>query len=353
MSSHSSSSSSYAMCLPNSHSQSSNSNSPPSSPPRLSLSAAGAGYIEHTVSKFDTLAGVAIKYGVEVADIRKMNGLVTDHQMFALPFLQIPLPGRHPPSPCLSNGSNTPRSQSSSDRSPRFTSRKTSLAMNSLQSYYGLKAKNQNSIKREIIEMALCRKEGSHNLEDESLLGASHQPFSHYRKSKSLVKLDENGELSDSMPSSETREGNSDQLGKRIRRRQKSEADFRRTPEMLLEDNTASGGFSATSITGKCLALRPKAGANRTADVETGGLNPGPVGLVDSLIASDASGVRKSSSTSNLQDHDTSCSASIWSTSKWSLKPDLQVFSTAAITKPIFDGLPKPMVGRRNKAALD
>ena len=31
----------------------------PSSPPRL-------GYIEHHVSKFDTLAGVAIKYGVEV-----------------------------------------------------------------------------------------------------------------------------------------------------------------------------------------------------------------------------------------------------------------------------------------------
>jgi hypothetical protein len=26
----------------------------------------GAGHIEHTVSKLDTLAGVAIKYGVEV-----------------------------------------------------------------------------------------------------------------------------------------------------------------------------------------------------------------------------------------------------------------------------------------------
>ncbi|XP_050375454.1 uncharacterized protein LOC126792966 [Argentina anserina] len=346
----SSSSSSYTMCLPNSHfqSSSSNSHSPPSSPPP-NLSAAGAGYIEHTVTKFDTLAGVAIKYGVEVADIRKMNGLVTDHQMFALRFLHIPLPGRHPPSHCLSNGSNTPGSQSSSDRSPRFTSRKASQAMNSLQSYYGLKARNQNSLKREILEMALCKTEGSHNLEGESLFGASHQPFSHYRKSKSLVKLDENRELSDTMPSTETREGDSDQLGKRIRRRQKSEADFRCTPEMVLEDNTASGGFSATAITGKCLALRPKSAANRTADVETGV----PVGLGDSFLSSDASGVRKSSSTSNLQDHDTSCSASIWSTSKWTLKPDLQVFSTAAITKPIFDGLPKPMVGRRNKTALD
>ncbi|KAM5566404.1 hypothetical protein ABKV19_014872 [Rosa sericea] len=344
----SSSSSSYTMCLPNSHFQSSsNSDSPP--PPPLNLSAAGAGYIEHAVTKYDTLAGVAIKYGVEVADIRKMNGLVTDHQMFALRFLHIPLPGRHPPSPCLSNGS--PGSQSSSDRSPRVTPRKASQAMNSLQSYYGLKARNQNSIKREILEMALYKKEGSHYLEDGSLLGAS--PFSLCRKSRSLVKLDENRELSDSVPSTETREGDSDQLGKRIRRRQKSEADFCRTPEMLLENNTASGGFSATAITGKCLALRPKAAANRTADVETGGLNPTPVGLGDSFMASDGSGVRKSSSTSNLQDHESSCSASIWSASKWSLKPDLQAFSTAAITKPIFDGLPKPMVGRRNKAALD
>ena len=41
----------------------------------------------------------------QVADVKKMNGLVTDLQMFALKSLQIPLPGRHPPSPCLSNGS--------------------------------------------------------------------------------------------------------------------------------------------------------------------------------------------------------------------------------------------------------
>lgn len=38
-----------------------------SSPPRsLPISSAGLNYIQHPVSKFDTLAGVAIKYGVEV-----------------------------------------------------------------------------------------------------------------------------------------------------------------------------------------------------------------------------------------------------------------------------------------------
>lgn len=105
---------------------------PPTSSPPSSASTC-AGYIEHRVSKFDTLAGIAIKYGVEVciiiyecicfgcwisffslcsqkvlfqvADITKLNGLVTDLQMFALESLRIPLPGRHPPSPCLSNGS--------------------------------------------------------------------------------------------------------------------------------------------------------------------------------------------------------------------------------------------------------
>lgn len=57
-----------------------------------------AAYIEHTVSRLDTLAGIAIKYGVEVADIKRFNGLTTDLQMFALKTLRIPTPGRHPPS---------------------------------------------------------------------------------------------------------------------------------------------------------------------------------------------------------------------------------------------------------------
>ena len=43
----------------------------------------------------------------QVADIKRMNGLVSDLQMFALKTLQIPLPGRHPPSPSLSNGLDT------------------------------------------------------------------------------------------------------------------------------------------------------------------------------------------------------------------------------------------------------
>lgn len=37
----------------------------------------------------------------QVSDVKKLNGLVSDVQMFALKTLYIPLPGRHPPSPIV------------------------------------------------------------------------------------------------------------------------------------------------------------------------------------------------------------------------------------------------------------
>lgn len=342
-------------------------------------SVGGVSYIEHRVSKMDTLAGVAIKYGVEVADIKRMNGLVTDLQMFALKSLHIPLPGRHPPSSCLSNGLDNHGPRSSEQTPPRrrhsdlFESlqslqlktspQRVSPAMSNLQGYYGLKA-TEKKPKSEGFEMAIYRNGGSHYLEDgpfaePSLL--SNPPLSHHRKSKSVANgfFSNNIELGDDLAVTESREVDSDKwYEKLIRRRQKSEADFTsRTPETLLkEDNSSSGGFS--SITGKGLALRPKA-ASRTAsgaDTEPGlTSNFIPLNLGDSLIADSLNGVRKSSSTSSLQDQENgpSSSSSIWATPKWNLKSDLQALSTAAITRPIFDGLPKPMTGRRNKAALD
>lgn len=35
---------------------------------------------------------------LQVADVKRFNGLTTDLQMFALKTLRIPTPGRHPPS---------------------------------------------------------------------------------------------------------------------------------------------------------------------------------------------------------------------------------------------------------------
>ncbi|KAK4400216.1 hypothetical protein Sango_1127700 [Sesamum angolense] len=270
----------------------------------------GVNCIIHTVSKFDTLAGVAIKYGVEVADIKRLNGLVTDLQMFALKTLQIPLPGRHPPSPtCPVVKILLPAKQLSADPIQPEDFAKSSPVSN--------------------------------------------PPLSQHRKSKSVALLLENDDLMDQVSLQEAESSDSDKwIEKLVRRRQKSEADFTaRTPEKLLkEDNTNSSAISA--ITGKNLALRPKS-ANRTVSGGVdGALNPIPIGLGDSFITDMVGGVRKSSSTSCLQDPDNGTLSSLWPTSRWSLKPDFQALSTSAITRPIFDGLPKPMT-RRNKAALD
>uniref|UniRef100_A0A5B6ZP83 LysM domain-containing protein n=1 Tax=Davidia involucrata TaxID=16924 RepID=A0A5B6ZP83_DAVIN len=349
-----------------------------SSPPLPSSSASscspggsiGVGYIEHPVSKLDTLAGVAIKYGVEVADIKRINGLVTDLQMFALKTLHIPLPGRHPPSHSLSNGSDTPGPSSSEQTPPRhrhsnlfesFQSlklnsspqRNLSPAMSNLQGYYGLKPTDKKTAS-EGFEMAVYREGGAHYLEDGPFAKTSpisNLPLSHHKKSKSVGNgfLPENGELADEVSLAEARDVDSEKWNeKSVRRRQKSEADSTsRTPERLLKEDNS--GFSA--MKGKGLALRPKA-ASRGTDTEAGWVNPIPIGLGDSLVADAFDGVRKSSSTSSLQDQEGGTS-SIRPTSKWSLKTDLQALSTAAITRPIFDGLPKPITGRRNKTALD
>lgn len=339
-----------------------------------SSSGLGVGSIEHQVSKMDTLAGIAIKYGVEVADIKRMNGLVTDLQMFALRTLQIPLPGRHPPSPCLLNGSETP--QRNSDWTPTdsvhrnlfetfqslrvksSSQRPVSPAMSTLQGYYRLKPEDQRNAPKGF-EMAVYRKESAHYLEDgpfSKQSSISNPLLNRVRKCRSLANgfMPENGEAADDMTILEAKEGDYRWNEKLIRRRQKSETDFSCSPEMpLKEDNRSGGGGGFSAITGKGLALRTKA-VNRTAtDADASLMNPIPVGLGDSIVTDSFAGVRKSSSTSNLQDQDNASFPSIWPTSMWNLKPDLQALSTAAITRPIFDGLPKPITGRKNKAALD
>ncbi|XP_050230714.1 uncharacterized protein LOC126679777 [Mercurialis annua] len=314
-------------------------------------------YIEHPVSKLDTLAGVAIKYGVEVADIRKMNGLVSDLQMFALKSLQIPLPGRHPPSSSLSNGHhNSPRQQASNGHSGLFDSfqslklnsskREVSQAMSSLRGYYGLEpiTDPESSI---ALEMADCLKGDFDNEEDVQYLRplpATNRPLSVNRKSKSLLNgfLDENNGLADSQLSTETSEIDSEKWNEKLlRRRQKSETDFTSMcPETLMREDSYGGASSA--IKGKSLAPRSKAASRTVTTIDT------EISTYTDLPTNGGfSSVRKSSSTSSLQDQD---SASIWPTSKWNLKPDLQALSAAA-TRPIFDGLPKPATNRRNKAA--
>lgn len=235
---------------------------------------------------------------------------------------------------------------------------KVSQAMSRLQGYYGLGAADRKGA-AEGCEMAVYQKGRAHYLEDGPLLrsSVSSPPLSHYRKSKSAANCleSENVSLIDQDLSQEIESNDSAKwIDKLVRRRQKSETDFtsRPTEKLLKEENNSGNAISA--ITGKGLALRPKS-ASRTVslgvDGEVGGFNPIPIGLGDSFLTDDVSGVRKSSSGSSL-DSDNGALSSIWQTSKWSLKPDFQALSAAAITMPIFDGLPKSS-NRRNKAAVD
>ncbi|KAJ8759356.1 hypothetical protein K2173_006876 [Erythroxylum novogranatense] len=293
-----------------------------------------------------------------------MNGLVTDLQMFALKTLKIPLPGRHPPSPCLCNGSDSARLNRSKQNPPRpvktgifdsfktlkpnSSERKVSAAMSSLQGYYGLKPKYEKS-KQEGFEMAIYSKRSSNFLEDDQCLkpsSSSNPPLSLNRKSKSLADG-----LSDDNNRVQVGETNCEEKNEKFTsRRLKSEAD---SPELLIRDDNNSGGaFSA--ITGKCLALRSKGAcrSSSSAEPEAGGVTPIPINLMDSPIDDGVSVIKKSYSASSFQEQDGS-NSSIWQASKWSMKPDLQALTASAITKQIFDGLSNPITGRRNKAALD
>ncbi|XP_042056074.1 uncharacterized protein LOC121800610 [Salvia splendens] len=346
-----------------------------SSPPSRSLpissspfDAAGIGghsYIIHTVSKYDTLAGVAIKYGVEVADIKRLNGLVTDIQMFALKTLKIPLPGKHPMSPTLCNGQETqwpssseqdPSSSRQSDLFDSFQSLKLSSsehhnvspAMNSLRGYYGLRQPDEKASSE-----GLERNGRANYLKDGSFYTHSKHPLSHQRKSRSVANnlMYANGGLHNPLLSPESEDnGTNKWIEKLLGRRQKSETELSSCPpeKLLKEESSSSSGISSEG-----LALRSKAATRAFSgevDADSGRLNPISLNLGESPQTDSVTVVRKSSSTSSLMDTDISALSSLWATSTWSLKPDFQALSSAAL--PIFDGLPKPM-SRKNKAALD
>ncbi|XP_027355497.1 lysM and putative peptidoglycan-binding domain-containing protein 1-like [Abrus precatorius] len=189
-------------------------------------------YIQHPISKLDTLAGIAIKYGVEVAEIKKMNGLVTESQMFALKILHIPPHGRHPPSTTgQDNPDHSPTDNARGEPLESFQSlrrksseQKLSPAISSLQNYYGTKPTMKKSIS-EIFDLA--------------------------EKGKGASNSSENGSFYCS---------NSLKSNRSLSRYHKSEVNLKAIPELILKhDNSTNGGFSARSAKG--LAQRQKAGS--------------------------------------------------------------------------------------------
>lgn len=302
------------------------------------------GGIEHIVSRFDTLAGVAIKYGVEVADIKRMNGLTSDLQMFSRKSLRIPSPGRFPPSPAVSNGCHTqgqtssemmhPSSRYSDSYSPvrslklsASPQRNISSSISSLRDYYGLAANDQNGVG-----------------EGFGMAQTSPQPLGLHRKSKSEANGFSMNSRTDKVPIANEKGASPDKSIEKLVRRRKSEVDLN-NPETLF----------------KSIELQPKTANLTTTEPEPDAPSMIPLGSRDSSMTQVFSGVRKSSSAPTFQQSETSSNnsnsgpppSSVWLTSMLNFKADLQGLSISAITGPLFDGLPKPTSGRKNKAARD
>ncbi|EER94055.1 hypothetical protein BDA96_01G228500 [Sorghum bicolor] len=315
----------------------SQSSSPSASSPPAAMSSCGQ-YMLHRVRKLDTLAGVAIKYGVEVADIKRLNGLSTDLQMFAHKTLRIPLPGRHPPSSYQENGSYesddrecTPRRihEDILDSILKTPKPKVSPAMSLLQGYYGLAPPPKRDQTSEGTEMAVYSKGKSAFLDVEPWLEPPNSdPFPlQNRKTRSLM-------IGSSLDGDTDENGDSERF---IRRRQKADGE-------LLPREENGGDFLASA--GKGLALRPKS-SNRP-DMNKSQQNL--FVMAEPLFVNGVQTVRKSSSTPEFQEPETNTSSSIWSASKWSINTD-----AFALPLPIprFDNIPKPIAAWRNKAARD
>lgn len=332
-------------------------------------------YIEHRVSNLDTLAGVAIKYGVEVADVKRANGLATDLHMFGHQILKIPLHPRHvkhAPSR-MSRWQENSRSLKSNGKclagplqlsgSGHRDKKPLSSAMNLLRGYYGLSSPTQHSpCTSEGMELTSYRPEGEDFSDNEPL-----SPMTPPSTSKDDKRLFQNGNLSanisnerpmsrlsheftpesssvpsfglgavdkGSEPSVRRRskvEGNSPLIGaSEMDSRQETDPveDVLQSP-YVLSNGTDSLGFKATGF------LKALDGALVTGKSKD----------------ESASRVIKSMSASNLQDQ-ASVQANSSST-KYGGKIDMRSGNhVQAISRSLFEGLSKPALPRY-KEALD
>lgn len=220
---------------------------------------------------------------------------------------------------------------------------KISPAMTILQKYYGLDSSRSRDTSGDT-EMAMYTSSTTEHSREEWFPKASPILNHHSMSTNSVLDLlTGNDDVLEYVPSTDIGDGGSDKSDeKSVRRRQKVDVDNGgNTPD--------SNGSNGSSSTGKALFMRPKSASRVTlfSESESGWLDSIPVGLGESIFTDGLSGVRKSSSASSLREQEKyNLAATIWPTSKWSLKPD-------SISKPIFDGLPIPITGRRSKTALD
>ncbi|XP_003563221.1 lysM and putative peptidoglycan-binding domain-containing protein 1 [Brachypodium distachyon] len=313
---------------------------PPSSPPPASCcSAVDQDFMEHEVSRMDTLAGIAIKYGVEISDIKRANGLVSDSQMFAHKALLIPLPGRPMPSSVRLNGSSqrskrawAPNHQQNRDVEDSLDSCKSgqqqsSLAMSNLQSYYGLDSQRGDYS----TEMSLYSKGSPQRIGTEALLDYS-SPLD------SMQSTGRSQDSEDTTNGASGTKGNGATKAKQdgsIRRRQKVESDH-------LSNTTDTQDDLLSDSIKMIKSFLPKPLSSIRLNMDTS--SPDPTAKSNGSLLSGFKSVRKSPSAPNFADSENGIS--MWSSSKWT-------FNHESFTRPLLDGLPKPSPARRAKAALD
>ncbi|XP_004966551.1 uncharacterized protein LOC101760139 [Setaria italica] len=312
---------------------------PPSSPPPPPP---GHHCLEHEVSRMDTLAGIAIKYGVEISDIKRANGLVSDSQMFAHKRLLIPLPGMPMPASVRLSSSGqrmkrtwAPNHQHDRDITDSLDSANSaqkgaSPAMSTLQRYYGLSSQKGNTTDCST-EMSMYCKGSFQSSLGETLLSCSAAPGTdrswEYEEAVNGFSSANgaNGNKSHGVPKPKQDVS--------MRRRQKVEAESNATDT---QDDFLADPIKAIK------SLLPRPISSIRLSMGTGSPDSSQKSNISFLNGFKS--VRKSPSAPNFADAENA--VSMWSSSKWT-------FNHESFTRPLLDGLPKPVSARRMKTALD
>jgi len=296
----------------------------------------------------DTLAGIAIKYGVEISDIKRANSLVTDSQMFAHKTLLIPLPGMPMPSSVKLNGSDqktkrawAPNHRQNRDALDSLDSSKSgqqgaSPAMSTLQRYYGLTSEKGNTMNLST-EMSVYHKGGLQSNLSETLLNPSAAPGTNDTDRSCDFEAPASTGFSATNIANGTKGG--------MAAKPKQDGSVRRRQKVEAEPNTTNthDDFLADPI--KAIkSLLPRPVSSIRLNMDTGSPDSSQKTSMSFLNGLKSVTVRKSPSAPSFVDAENG--VSMWSSSKWTFNHD-------SFTRPLLDGLPKPVSARRTKTALD
>ncbi|OEL26148.1 hypothetical protein BAE44_0012833 [Dichanthelium oligosanthes] len=279
--------------------------------------------LEHEVSRMDTLAGIAIKYGVEVITINRPPSLMP------LPLWLVGGGG---------DGAGAPNHRQNRDvidslDASNSAQQAASPAMSALQGYHGLSSQKGNTMDCST-EMSVYSKDSFQSNLRETLLSSSAAPGT--KGTDRSWEYEEpvngfssangaNGSKSDGVPKPK-------QDGY-MRRRQKVEAESNTTDT---QDDFLADPIKAIK------SLLPRPISSIRLNMDTGSTDSSQKSNISFLNGFKS--VRKSPSTPNFADAENG--VSMWSSSKWT-------FNHESFTRPLLDGLPKPVSARRMKTALD